>query len=291
MKKKNKELLLDVHRTIEQLYKNDISHEETIKLYKNHLIDLKESSPEIESQSHSTALLYNHSVNNLCKLSSLINFKDKKINVIEYVGEEKIIEALDKISDEELVNFKEEEPNKIFGKYHLIYSHINQDVFFAAITSSKLFDIELFLKIADIFRTLYNNFFKLSEQRKFDYFSIQCEALEEYMTINDLKDMTCHIFAFESIHEIYGHMGIFTIHSISTMIRSQLTEYFENSKGKLFPMSVNSYLIFSQKNQMPEMHFDHKDITLPFHHTSLAINNETTFHSVIDAFINLNNNH
>lgn len=278
-------LLQSIRGTIKSYREGRLSLKRTIEDYDKKLLQYKELEQSIislHSQGFLKGLLYHHNVNNYSKLTALFYSSRKDLSVIDYYGDDKLLEILPELIIRKFKLLEENKVNKIFLHnrkgltYNLFIRLItikSKNFFLGTVTSSHYFNLNDFQFYSELIRKICINSIKLNLPMSFDYYNGISVKLTNYVNhhIEKKGAVTANIFVFKDIVKIFGHMGISTLADISRSLSNTLKNSFPDN-AEVFIPSINTYIVLKPENSISDdssvdnsknkIQFSYNDITI-----------------------------
>lgn len=303
---KKKELLAEINGMKESIQNKTVS-----------LDSVKNSMQKIDLSSLNQFISNSNTLNNIIK-SFLItfnvsNFSDltvifintpDKTELIEYAGNELLLDEFKSLIDINKNFYKEEEVFNVKGdSYNMYYEAMENSkgiYIILTITESLFFKPGKFHMLCDILMDIIRSTDMSIKSVYNDLFEDTALGLNSYIASDSFIDPKFYLFKFENIHDFFLKMGLEIIIELSETINKKLTEVF-GEKSSIIRFSLSEYIVivsgkFQNQNKISDLNnsnivsFNYKGIVLKHRCMEIPFTNDQSIYDIFENIFLINNN-
>jgi len=237
------------------------------------------------------SLLITFNLNNLSDITFILNLSSDKLNIIEYAGDEILLNEFKVLIESDNQFFKNTESIKIkSGNYRLFYESLNFDdtvYIILSMTESILFKQEKFNILCNIVFDIIK-YIHTSDKTIFrDLFEQTVIDIDSHISGNSITDSDLFLFKFNKIYDSFYTVELGIMLDISESIKEQLKKIF-NDRAVIFRFSLSEYIVIPEKdyihqhtisdlNNSSDIKFTYKGVVLQHNCTKISPENQSIY--------------
>lgn len=308
MSKKINSLILSIKETLEEFSGGYISFEEA----KGRYDDLSKKYSKIEKElikgegsNLLSAVCYYNNIENCCLLSAVYNIEPDSASSLFYYGDNNINiktreilrDNAGRINENEIIAVMPD-GDRILHKVYVYPISVDKDIktVFAAVSSSSYFSRKRFSATGAFFKDILSITAYDPGTLKLDYFDEISQKIKNLINeqIDDEYYITAHIYMFNSVQNIFSHLGFNSLLDVSEEIRKKIQTHFKDNTNT-FILSVSDYIVLvkthrdSMQGKRKRIEFICNDINLPYKTASIKIDKNESIYKLWENFFSLKN--
>jgi len=237
------------------------------------------------------SLLITFNLTNFSDITLILDLSSDVLNVIEYAGDELLLNEFRVLTDSDKQFFKNIDSIKIKNSnYHLFYESLNfNDTVYIilSMTESNLFILKKFHILCNIVFDMLKNIHTSDETISIDLFEQTIIDINNYINDNKITDSELFLFKFNKIYGSFNTMDLRIILDISESIREQLKKIF-SYRASIFRFSLSEYIVIPEKDYIPaytisdlnnssEINFTYKGVVLQRSCTKISFDDQSIY--------------
>jgi len=245
------------------------------------------------------SLLVIYNLENFSDLTLIYSSSAEEFKIIDYAGDNKLLEDISSLIEQDVNFFKNLEKTDIAGKlYTLFHESMNTETgVYTVITlsESQLMKPSRFHILCDIVMDLIKMYQYNPRPVHFDFFETLSVEINSYLTkTGSFKSFNAYVFSFSHITHFFRNMAFALITELSSDIEKKLSSLFGSDKG-IFRISLSIFLVIAEKESGADSVYEQikdgkvdfilRGIVLPYTSIKLICDSNTSSYTVLQKIM------
>lgn len=215
----------------------------------------KSLNTAVETSNLIKSFLITFNINNFSDFTVLFITSADDTRVIEYAGNELILNEFQNLIQADIKFYKEIDRIKFKENcFRIFFESMENDngiYTILTVTESVFFKPSKFHMLCDILMDIIRST-DMSRGSIFnDLFEDTVIGISSFITANKISDSEFYLFKFENIYDFFLKMGLEIIIELSETIKKRLTEVF-GDKSAIFRFSLSEYIVIVSGDLLPD---------------------------------------